>query len=421
MTPKWVVRGINSATRGGTRMALTMERHGTEMRTLCTMAGVPDSLVDAFLVPDVRIVRRDTGIHRLAFFLRRGADRLRLSADRTTGEVTFAALRQGTLFGQKPPGENSRREALALADPWRGADGADLPVVHVFAIDRIWDAYLQAVRTGIGEEDRGKAILAHRVAGKAVVDPTTVLPPRIAVTLVDEGALAGAHHISALAELESDSQLREYGSALMPPRHADADALFISFELEKHQWLEQTQALATFLNRTHRQGIGFARLLVNGMTSPWDGRPADFFETIEEVERGMIARLTKRLEFPLEVVWMFGWTFAQKLEAARGARFAIAPIGSASLIPNALGVAGVSYSNKDRIRWIKWLDNPDMCRIPPEILADRDDILGYGRLRADRPVPRVSYSMHVGEFLRFANRHYRATSAPKPPGTPTVH
>lgn len=421
MKPKWVVRGINSATRGGTRLALTLERHGRHMRTLCAMADLPDSLVDAFLVPKVRIVRRDTGIHRLAYFLRLGADCLRLSADRTTGEVTFAAMRQGTLSGAKPPGESSRRDALQFDDPWQGSSGPELPVVHVFAIDRIWDAYLQAVRAGIGEEDHGRAIIAHRVAGKAVVDPTTMLPPRIAVTLVDEDALAGAHHISALAELESDKQLRDYGAALMPPRHADADALYVSFELEKHQWLEQTQALATFLNRTHRQRIGFNRLLVNGMTSPWDGRPADFFETIEDVERGMITRLTNRLEFPLEVEWMFGRTFAEKLEATRGARFAVAPIGSASLIPNALGVPGVSYSNKDRIRWIKWLDHPNMKRIPPEILADRDDIPGYGRMRDDRPVPRVSYSMHVGEFLRFANRHYRATSAPKVAGVPTLH
>ena len=408
---KVAVRAVNTATRGGTRLSLTMATHGEAMRTLAALADLPDSLAAAFLVPDARIVRRDSGIHRIAFLLRHGDDCLRLDADRTSGAVTFAAAKDGALHGERPLGFPSLAAALDIGDPWQGAADPALPVVHVFGNHRIWDAYLQVVRAGMGEERHGRTLLAYRVPGMAVVDPATLLAGHMTVALADEAALPGAHHIQALAELNAEAGVRRYGAALMPPQHADADALFVSFELEKQQWLEQVPGIAGVLNRAHKTGTGFRRLLVNGMTAPWDGRPAGFFPPIEAAEREMIGRLEERLVAPVEVVWMFGWTFAEKLAATRGARFAVAPIGSASLMPNVMGVPGVAYSNRDRIGWIRWLDNERMRRVPATMLNDREEVEGLGRLRANRATPRVSYSIRPADFVPFAMRHYRATAA----------
>lgn len=408
-----IVRNINSATRGGTALSLSLDGPLLPlMRELFDKAEIPESIAARFLAPQTGVIRCDQGIHQVGFALLSGDDRLVVYGNRLDDAVTFAALCEGNPTGSRPRDLNVAKVLGELADPWRDGSARALPVLHVFSQHRIWDGYLQAATLGISEEALGTRELAYElVPGKTVVDPRVLIGKRFSMVPPGPDAMEGAHIVQALAEMRQTPAIGEYAAAELPPRHADPDALFVSLELERTQWVEQGRAIAAFLNRAHRVGLGFPRVLVNGMTAPYDGRPEAFFETIEEVEREVVAWIAEEVVYPATFETMHGRTFAEKVEAVRGVRFAIAPISSASLIVNLMGVPCVTYSNQARAEFMSWSDAPTTARLPAEIIKDRIDVSGYGRALENQVHPRVSYSILPKDFVPFAMRHMRRSGA----------
>lgn len=126
--------------------------------------------------------------------------------------------------------------------------------------------------------------------------------------------------------------------------------VFISIEAEKRQMTNQ-QAFFTEALLGLKNEFGPLSVLVNGMTGNTEG--VDYFEDIKAFELEIITSLKSRVPDTV-FTHMHNWTLVQKAVACSTLDFFIAPLGTAALTPQCLGVHGVVYNSADMIHQIRW-------------------------------------------------------------------
>ncbi|MEI6158899.1 MAG: hypothetical protein WCP77_03605 [Roseococcus sp.] len=191
-----------------------------------------------------------------------------------------------------------------------------------------------------------------------------------------------------------------------PPGAADPTfTLAISLELEKRVWVEQVEALAGVLRllQAHHPRVA---LMVNGMTSPALEPNRENFADIAEQERQAIGAMLAGLPGSIPVLHLHGHTILEKSEALARANYFIGPIGSASLLPLALGIPGLVYGSAEGVKAARWMIEPrDGIRIfPPRHVTSAPEAKGARRYSWARGFQSISYSMDPEVFVDFVAR-----------------
>jgi hypothetical protein len=145
---------------------------------------------------------------------------------------------------------------------------------------------------------------------------------------------------------------QELYRAFLPCREAattavaeDEFVLFVSFELEKRVWVEQTDTLSQLieilLNCHATVGI-----IVNGMTGSIYGGYADKFDKIRGIEAEIIRLWQVRFGDRVRVDHLSGLSLDRKISRAARAQFFVAPAGTAAVTALLAGIPGVCYSHR---------------------------------------------------------------------------
>jgi hypothetical protein len=143
---------------------------------------------------------------------------------------------------------------------------------------------------------------------------------------------------------------RLFEAERQPPRPADTPfTLAISLDFEKRAWVEQAEAVSLVLALllAHHPRV---ELMSSGMTAAALEPERDRFADIAEREGRAIEAMLARLPAPVVVHRLHGQTIPQKARALARATYFLGPVGSASLLPLALGLPGVMFGGVDAVR-----------------------------------------------------------------------
>jgi hypothetical protein len=141
--------------------------------------------------------------------------------------------------------------------------------------------------------------------------------------------------------------------------------VMVSLEFEKRVFINQETSIEELLRCASLSGRQIL-LVVNGMTGTEDDE--DEFPDLGVAERRLVDRIVAR--FPnVEVKYMHGKTFREKAAAYRDLDFFAASLGTAALIPQILGIAGVVYGSSPMLKNCSWFNDITESRAP---LSDPD-------------------------------------------------
>lgn len=408
-----------------TRISLFIDpadKVGRGVMKLAEAAEVPSDVLRSFAEPGVRILRRDTIPGEIAFVLLRRDSVLRVGARRPQYRFNWSLKRDGEVVREAPGWVVSKPDLL---DPVAAMEAeAVQPVVHGSFVNRVWDSFIVAMTMAHYAARAGmREIIVDPQKGRCMVDPHVPLAKLgVSCLPVPDGAAAVGHLVRHLPSERPLADLRSLAESVLPTAQPDACDIFVSFELEKKRWLEQGQALADAINALIEVGRAPERIVVNGMTAPFDapqkGSFLKVFSEIQKAEENLIDEVRNRLIRPLGIDWLYGQRFFDKAERMRRVGYFLAPGGSASLIANVMGIPGVSYGNSDRLRWVLWPDGQQTLRLPADMVEDRFEAeatgLKRGRRKVVEPMRSVGYSIDPGAFAQFVRAHADQTDALTP-------
>jgi hypothetical protein len=205
---------------------------------------------------------------------------------------------------------------------------------------------------------------------------------------------------------------------LPQPAHG-AFTLAVSLDLEKRVWVEQVEALAEVLGLllAHHPRV---ELLVNGMTATVAQPPTDPFADIAARELEAMAVIAARLPGPVTLRHLHGQTLLEKCAALRQASYFIGPVGSASLLPLALGLPGLVYGNREAMRSVRWMFEPRdrLAMLPLELVQPVAAALGMRSYKWARGLQSGSYSIQPAAFLAHVAAELRRLSLLPPAPNP---
>ncbi len=185
--------------------------------------------------------------------------------------------------------------------------------------------------------------------------------------------------------------------------------LGISLDFEKRVWVEQVEAISRLLRLILAQ-YPRLELLVNGMAAPALESGRDAFADVAERERDAIAGMLAALPPGIEVRHLHGETLATKSEAFARAAFFIGPVGSASLLPLALGTPGLVYGSAAALKHVgAWqTEGREQMRVlPPQHVSIVQDAAGARSYRWAQGYQSQSYSIPPEVFLDHAAAELR--------------
>ncbi|MEM7695758.1 MAG: acylneuraminate cytidylyltransferase family protein [Pseudomonadota bacterium] len=362
--------------------------------------------------PKVWFVRRDTGPHSISFVL--GLDRrhwLRLTLSQQTSE--HVVKNKADLTGADGQEAVINRASRIRVDVKRVKETTTLPVAYRFTGERVLDSFVQVVR--MAEEMKAAGVKRVRVIempGRGIADPFIMLPRvGLAVERVPWKGTIDAHVVAMLAPDIDKDVIAATGQQLLPKLRPGANGLFVSLEVEKARWINQSTAVAAFVNTLIAKRAAPSHIVYSGMTGPWDGADDDFFPELRAAEEAMVAEIAGLLDADIPAKVMFGQTLEEKAQATADCGFFIAPVSSACLVPNVMGVPGVSFASRARLVYSTVPDNPHVARVKPTMVTDRSDVEGLGP-RASRKIgirPAVSYTIDEAAFVAFALAQFKKT------------
>ena len=163
------------------------------------------------------------------------------------------------------------------------------------------------------------------------------------------------------AENEINREMRQLVRSLAAnePAHVTENEnacfkILVSLELEKRIFTNQDIFISTLLSRLSERH-GNILLVVNGMTG-FEDRIEDEFGDIKQVERQLVEQVCAKLS-NVSVKFMHGKTFREKAGAYKQLDFFAAPIGTAALIPQILGIPGVVFGSAAMLKHYSWFND----------------------------------------------------------------
>jgi hypothetical protein len=132
---------------------------------------------------------------------------------------------------------------------------------------------------------------------------------------------------------------------------AGSIVLLVSLDFEKRQFMEQEALIKRMIAYLSLRGKRIV-LIVNGMTGMVDA--PDDFPQVCAAEAQIIARIVGHRP-GLDVIHMHNRTFTEKAALYRHVDYFLAPLGNASIIPQALDLPGIMYGPPGMLASFGWI------------------------------------------------------------------